>query len=162
MEITERVVLDVDRCVECKACFAACYYGHHREPIVNYGLTGEIQLPQICRQCDDPTCVEVCPYDAMYKDEHGVIQRSLPLCRGCGSCVTACPFGTVTPEMYKHRVPKCDLCEDLVLEGHLPRCVAACSSGALQFLEISEAELENQGLYAISGRSLGRNLWKRR
>lgn len=162
MEIAERVVIDVDRCVECKACFAACYYGHRREPIVNFGRTGEVQFPLICRQCDEPTCVDACPYEAMYMDEHGIVKRSLSLCRGCGSCVTACPFGTVTPEMYKHQVPKCDLCEDLVLEGRLPRCVAACSGGALQFIEISEAQLEEQGLYAISGRTIGHDPWKRR
>ena len=162
MEIAERVVIDVDRCVECKACFAACYYGHRGEPIINYGYTGEVQFPLICRQCDEPTCVDACTYDAMAKDDHGIVKRSLPLCRGCGSCVSACPFGTVTPLMFKHQVPKCDLCEDLVLEGKQPRCVATCSAGALQFVEISEAELEEQGLYTISGRTLGHNLSKRR
>jgi Fe-S-cluster-containing dehydrogenase component len=162
MEIAERVVVDLDRCVGCKACFAACYYGHRHEPIVNYGFTDEVEFPLICRQCDEPICVDSCPYEAMHKDEHGIVRRSLLLCRGCGGCVTACPFGTITPEMYRHQVPKCDMCEDLVLDGHLPRCVAACSGGALQFIEIAEVELEAKGLYAISGRALGRDLWKRR
>ena len=162
MEIAERVVVDLDRCIECKACFAACYYGHRREPIVNYGWTGAVQLPLICRQCDEPICAAACPYGAMAKDEYGVVKRSLQLCRGCASCVTACPFGTVSPEMYRRQVPKCDLCEDRVLQGEVPRCVATCAGGALQFIEISEAELEEQGLYAIGGRTLGRSLAKRR
>lgn len=162
MEIAERVVIDLDRCIECRTCFAACYYGHRREPIVNYGSTGEVQFPLICRQCDEPACVDSCPYEAMYKDEHGIVRRSLPLCRGCGSCAIACPFGTIAPEIYRHQVPKCDLCADLVLEGSLPRCVAACPAGALQFVEIAEGELERQGLYVISGRALGRDLLKRR
>ena len=76
MRIAERVLIDVDRCIECKACFAACYYGHRYEPIVTYGITGQVQFPLICRQCDEPTCVEACPYSAMCRDEHGIVRRS--------------------------------------------------------------------------------------
>lgn len=162
MRIAERVLIDVDRCIECKACFAACYYGHRYEPIVTYGITGQVQFPLICRQCDEPTCVEACPYSAMCRDEHGIVRRSLPLCRGCGSCAAACPFGTITAKLYQHQAPKCDMCEDQVLEGRLPRCVAVCPAGALQFVQIDEIELERKGLYAIGGRVLGRDLLKRR
>jgi Fe-S-cluster-containing dehydrogenase component len=162
MVIAERVVIDLDRCIECKACFAACYYGHRQEPIINYGSTDRVTIPLICRQCDKPACVDACVYGAMYTDDCGIVKRSLLTCQGCGSCVTACPFGTVTPEMHRHQVPKCDACEDLVLQGDPPRCVAACSAGALQFIRIAEVELEQQGLYALSGRALGHDLLKRR
>ena len=161
-EVTARVFLDVDRCIECKSCFAACYYGHGHEPIICYGTTGEVTFPLICRQCEEPTCVEACPYEALHKDENGIVKRSLPLCRGCGSCVTACPFGTIPPDMHEHQVPKCDSCEDLVLAGGEPRCVSACPGGALTFLDISEADLEVGGQYALGGRVLGRNLIRRR
>lgn len=162
MEIRQRVWIDMDRCIECKSCFAACYYGHHRQPIVNYASIGSVTLPIICRQCDEPTCVEACPYEALYRNDQGIVKRSLALCRGCGSCVPACPFGTIPSEMYRHQVPKCDLCEDWVLQELPPRCVSSCPGGALQFLEITENELEQQGQFAVSGRTLSRHLWKRR
>ncbi|GAG42548.1 unnamed protein product, partial [marine sediment metagenome] len=28
--VERRVVLDLDRCIECKSCMASCYYGHGR------------------------------------------------------------------------------------------------------------------------------------
>ncbi len=161
MEITRRVLVNVDRCTGCRSCLAACFYGHHGEPIVNYA-EGPTGFPILCRQCEEPTCAPACPYGAMERDEHGVVRRNLPMCRACGSCVSACPFGSMRADMAGRRVAKCDLCCDRVLAGGRPRCVAACPSGALQFVEIAEAELEEQGLYVIAGRTLGKDLWRRR
>ena len=30
--ITKRVILDMDRCVECRSCGSACFYGHRSQP----------------------------------------------------------------------------------------------------------------------------------
>jgi len=159
-EITKRVILDMDLCIECRSCSAACYYSHGEMPIVNYGITGEAQIPLICRQCSEPACVEACPNEAMHKDENGVIKRALYQCTGCGSCVAACPFGVLHPTMVRHYVGKCDLCEERVLEGEVPRCVATCPAGALQFMEESEAE--KKGLLILGGRTVGRHPIRRR
>ena len=50
--------------------------------------------PMVCMHCEDPTCAEVCPADAIKQNEDGVVQSSLkPRCIGCSNCVLACPFG---------------------------------------------------------------------
>ena len=48
----------------------------------------------VCMHCEDPTCAQVCPADAIKQTDDGVVQSSLkPRCIGCSNCVLACPFG---------------------------------------------------------------------
>ena len=159
-EIRRRVVLDLDLCIECRSCGAACFYGHHEQPIINYGVTEKVSMPVICRQCTKPACVAACPQEAMWQDDLSVSKRALELCTGCGSCIQACPFGVLTTETIRHRVPKCDLCEDRVVAGGIPRCVASCPSGALRFEEVEGTEQE--GLLVLSSRTAGHQPLKRR
>ena len=45
-----------------------------------------------CAGCE--MCIQVCPYDARYKDEErGIVLVREALCQGCGACVVACPSG---------------------------------------------------------------------
>ena len=162
MEITARVLVNVDRCMDCRSCFAACMAGHHGEPIVQYGREDGLAWPIMCRHCDEPACAAACPYDAIEKDEHGIVRRATGLCRACGSCAVACPFGSMHQTPVGHRAAKCDVCVDrTALEG-LPRCVEACPAGALVFAEVAEEHLEMQGMHVIGGRTLGHDPWRRR
>ena len=171
--IQKRVLVDLDRCIECCSCAAACYYSHARMPALGFARTGWALLPMICRQCKAASCVVACPIEAMVRDENGVVRRQLFRCTGCGSCAKACPFGvlpnvlggvlpgTKSPErMSGHQVPKCDLCQDRTADSDAaPRCVAACPSGALQYAD--EHEADGLDLTIIGARSTG-SLFKRR
>ncbi len=158
--IEKRVVLDLDRCIECKSCMAACFYGHEEMAGVQFVDIGPALLPVVCRQCADPACVEVCPAEAMIRDERGVVARGIFRCRGCGSCVRACPFGVLSLEMVGHQVAKCDLCQDRLERGLEPRCVAVCPTGALRFATTEEIEAE--GLTVLGGRVVGDHPIRRR
>ncbi len=37
------------------------------------------------------TCAKVCPFDAIYLNEHGIAEVNEAKCTGCGRCVVACP-----------------------------------------------------------------------
>ena len=59
-------------------------------------------VPVVCMHCEQPTCAEVCPADAIKRTGDGVVQSARkPRCIACGNCVMACPFGV--PELYVDR-----------------------------------------------------------
>jgi len=158
--IEQRVTLNLDRCIGCRSCSAACYYGHRGMPNVTYGVIPESTLPVICRQCAEPPCVEACPVNALRKEPNGVVVRSRLLCIGCLSCVYSCPFGVMSPALTVRQVAKCDMCVDLVTTGDRPRCVSACPAGALEFRKCEDVSEDAPLL--LSGRMSGRNPYKRR
>ena len=159
-EITKRVVLDLDRCIECRSCAAACYYGHNEMLGVHFAEIGPALLPVVCRQCEEPACVDVCPSKAMRRGPSGIVQRAVFSCRGCGSCARACPFGIISLELTRHHVAKCDLCADRTERGLEPRCVHVCPTGALRFVD--ETDVEEEGEILLGGRTTGERLLKRR
>ncbi len=152
-EIRDRVALNLDLCIDCRSCSAACFYGHGQRPALHFGTAGPATLPVVCRQCRDAWCVAACPNGAMRRSDAGVVYRSVVQCCGCGSCAVACPFGVVSLEMRHGEVAKCDLCHDILGNGTEPRCVASCPSGALRFMDESAAK--DMGLVVLGSRTLG-------
>jgi Fe-S-cluster-containing dehydrogenase component len=91
-------------------------------------------VPVVCMHCEQPTCAEVCPADAIKRTGDGVVQSARrPRCIACGNCVAACPFGV--PEVYEDRkiMMKCDMCYDRSSVGKKPMCATVCPSQALFF-----------------------------
>ena len=133
-------VQDWSRCIGCKACVEACeecgtHRGHtmiHLEEVDRSRTTQTV--PMVCMHCDDPTCAEVCPADAIKQNEDGVVQSSLkPRCIGCSNCVLACPFGVPKYMSAFDQMMKCDMCYDRTSVGGKPMCASVCPSQALWY-----------------------------
>ena len=101
------MVIDLRKCLGCHACTIACVVENKLPPGVVYrpvmieelGTYPNVAmrfLPRPCMQCDEPPCVPVCPVNATYKDENGVVVIDYDQCIGCRYCVTACPYGART------------------------------------------------------------------
>jgi Fe-S-cluster-containing dehydrogenase component len=101
----EEFFVDMQRCIGCKACEMACAEcetnGQESLIHVNYvDRASTVQTTvQVCMHCDDPVCANVCPADAISKDEFGIVHTAnTERCIGCSNCVMACPFGVPKKE----------------------------------------------------------------
>jgi Fe-S-cluster-containing dehydrogenase component len=96
--------------------------------------------PTVCMHCEDPTCAEVCPADAIKKGEDGVVRSALkPRCIACSNCVLACPFGVPKVQVREELMMKCDMCYDRTSVGLRPMCATVCPSQALMYVTPEEA-----------------------
>ena len=98
--------IDPARCIGCNACVQACSEcdTHKGQSMIQLDFIDRSLSPQtvpvICMHCDQPTCAEVCPADAIKRTEDGVVQTARKArCIACNNCVLVCPsqalfFGT--------------------------------------------------------------------
>src|SRR5678816_4402640 len=91
-------------------------------------------VPMVCMHCEDPTCAQVCPADAIKQNEDGIVQSALkPRCIACANCVLACPFGVSRLMLELEQMMKCDMWFDRTSQDLAPMCASVCPSQALWF-----------------------------
>lgn len=168
------MVIDLAKCDGCGKCVDACSKMHFvpqdRQWIKVLRLqdsknTAPYYFPQTCYQCDNPPCTKVCPVDATFKRDDGVVLIDNLRCIGCRYCIAACPYNarsfnwghpenpaeammhSYSPETGFPRsvgtVEKCDFCPHLAERGELPPCTSQCPMGAIWYGDQNEDAVTN-------------------
>ena len=168
------MVIDLSRCKNVGKCRESCNHAHQLHPDHNWIKIYQMQdseetapywQPTTCMHCDSPPCVKVCPVDATFKREDGIVLIDSDRCIGCRFCMAACPYSTrvfnwedpgvpepIASQHYscessmpqkKGTVGKCDFCPDMARKGELPHCVSACPNGVFFFGDMNEDSVTN-------------------
>ena len=118
--------------------------------------TRQADYPLLCNHCTNPPCVRVCPTQATYRMEDGIVAMDYHRCIGCRFCMAACPYGSRSfnfqdprpyikdlnaayPTRMRGVVEKCTFCAERLEKGQLPVCVEA-SEGAILFGDLRDPE----------------------
>ncbi len=94
------MVINLDTCIGCQYCTRACtavndVYSDKTWNIVVDDRTStgaKFFFSRPCLHCDEAPCVEVCPVQATWKREDGLVVMDYQRCIGCRYCEVACPY----------------------------------------------------------------------
>ncbi len=177
------MVIDLNKCpAGCDACLKACrhennvaFHDDERYDIhwirkvkvrsKEGNIPSEKAVPLLCNHCEHPPCVQVCPVQATYKREDGIVIVDHHRCMGCRYCMIACPYNARyfnykenhewTNKDYPKRshgvAESCNFCAHRLDQGKLPACVEACRDvqcGALLVGDLNDRKSEVHQLVA--------------
>ena len=168
------MVIDLSKCRNARECMKACQNHHQLRPEQHHINVLQMQdaehtapyyMPKPCQHCDNPPCTQVCPVNATFKREDGIVLIDNERCIGCRFCVAACPYSARVFNWFEPRdaekyegvtynieanvpqkkgtISKCLFSADLLREGELPSCVSACPNGVYWFGDRNEDAVTN-------------------
>jgi molybdopterin-containing oxidoreductase family iron-sulfur binding subunit len=120
------MVVDLDRCIGCNACAAACYAENNlgvvgleriREGRVMAWLLVQRYfdpqtmkrvtfLPMLCQHCDNAPCESVCPVFAPHHSKEGLNNQVYNRCIGTRFCSQNCPYKVRRFNWFDWKWPK--------------------------------------------------------
>ena len=135
-------VIDNRSCIGCHACSTACK-SENEVPLgvyrtwVKYTETGTYPDAQRhfqvtrCNHCANPPCVRICPVEAMYQRDDGIVEFDKDACIGCKACMQACPYDAIYIDPETSTAAKCHYCAHRIEVGLEPSCVVVCPTHAI-------------------------------
>jgi len=145
------MLIDLSACIGCNACVVACKQ-ENEVPLGNFNTwieswdagdypeVSRANLPKLCNHCTDAPCVAVCPTEASYVSDDGLVLINEEECIGCSSCITACPYGARWEKEESKIAQKCTFCNHRTEYGLLPACTMVCPTHSRVFGDLNDAE----------------------
>ena len=135
-------IIDNRKCIGCHACTTACKSEHQVPVGVNRTWVKQVEKGEFpntrrlfsvmrCNHCTDAPCVEICPVEALYFRDDGIVDFNKDRCIGCKSCMQACPYDALYIDPENHTAAKCNYCAHRIDIGLEPACVNVCPEHAI-------------------------------
>jgi len=135
-------IIDNRKCIGCHACTTACKSEHDVAVGVNRTYVKQVEKGEFpdtrrifsvmrCNHCTDAPCVEICPVEALYTREDGIVDFDNNRCIGCKSCMQACPYDALYIDPDTSTAAKCNYCAHRIDVGREPACVTVCPEHAI-------------------------------
>ena len=101
-----------------------------------------------CNHCDDAPCVTICPTVALYRRSDGIVDFDSRRCIGCKSCMQACPYDALYIDPSTNTAAKCHYCAHRIEVGLEPACVVVCPERAIIAGDLDDSRTEIARLVA--------------
>ena len=84
-----------------------------------------------CNHCEDAPCVTICPTTALFTRPDGIVDFDDARCIGCRSCMQACPYDALYIDPDQGTAAKCNYCVHRLENAYEPACVIVCPTEAI-------------------------------
>jgi len=93
-----------------------------------------------CNHCEAAPCVEICPTRALFRRDNGIVDFDNSRCIGCKSCMQACPYDALYIDPNTETAAKCNFCAHRVERGLEPACVIVCPTQAIMTGDLDDPQ----------------------
>ncbi|MCY4068234.1 MAG: polysulfide reductase NrfD [Acidimicrobiaceae bacterium] len=144
-------LLDSASCIGCHACTVACKAEHGvalgvNRTWVKYIETGT--FPDVgrhfsvmrCNHCDNAPCITICPTNALFRADNGVVDFDDRSCIGCKGCMNACPYDALYINPATNTAHKCNFCNHRIEQNLEPSCVVVCPTHAIKVADLDDPD----------------------
>ncbi len=145
--------IDNEACWGCRTCEIACQQEHESSAGIKLiqitenffrkenGTLDFTYGVNVCRHCNNPPCVAVCPEEAIIKRKDCIVLIDHENCSGCRLCIESCPYDSISFDEDKMLAQKCSLCSPRVTKGLIPACADnVCPAHCIYFGDPEEIE----------------------
>lgn len=147
------IALDYQNCIHCQACEVACkeengvQLGADKQRIwvgiVEGTIFGKPYVniyPSQCNHCLEAPCVRVCPTQASYYSNGGIVKVESKRCILCKGCIEACPYDARFVDDKRVVIDKCTFCDHRIAEYDTTACQATCPTKVRTFGDLDDEE----------------------
>lgn len=159
------MIVDIERCNNCRACFLAVKdehtgndfpgyaaeqpaMGHNwldieRKERGSYPIVDAHFMPVMCNHCDDAPCIKAAKNDAVRKRDDGIVIIDPVKSKGQKEIVDACPYGAISWNDEK-QIPQAWIFDAHLLDDGWTKTRAeqCCPTNVFRSVKVEDAEMQ--------------------